>query len=69
MKHFKQDLAEVERLRRGKRDPEQTFHPSVNVFDPLRRSDGAAHDAEGAEIATRAQPIAVTRGRAAYGRG
>jgi hypothetical protein len=43
VKHFKQDLAQVEMERRAKRDPEQSiFHPAVNIFDPLRRSDGNA---------------------------
>jgi hypothetical protein len=34
------------------------------VFGRWRRSNGAAPDAAGAELATRAQPIAATVGRA-----
>jgi hypothetical protein len=53
VKHFKTDLRFAEQQRRDKRDTETAvFHPSRNVFDPLRRSDGAAPDA---------QPSAVTR--------
>jgi hypothetical protein len=32
-------LGEVERSRRAKRDPEQTFHPSINVFGADRAHD------------------------------
>jgi hypothetical protein len=41
MKHFKQDLAQVELQRRAKRGPDSeaaVFHPASNLRDPLRRS-------------------------------
>ena len=60
MKHIKQDLRVVEMQRRAQRDSERTFHPSANFFQPLRRSDGAARDAVGADISTRAQPTPIT---------
>jgi hypothetical protein len=42
VKHFKQDLAEVERLRGvAKRDHEPIFSPATNLSNPLRRTDGA----------------------------
>ena len=42
VKHFKQDLRQVEMQRRAGRDAERAvFNPAVNVSGPTRRTDGA----------------------------
>jgi hypothetical protein len=63
VKHFKQDLRQVERQRRP--DREQFYRPSINFYETPRRSDGVPPDAAGAVPTIAPTPRAV-RSREAW---